>query len=234
MNKDLFNRIVNANEDDQFSEIFASLNLNGYAILDKLECNTDTKNRLVRYTSFAYSFQSPMLKINRDDRTKSKIAILRKVGIDTDSDFIKAIIKNEEEKFQEYINWWLNVNSDPLEQQYFAGLELVTELTKFIMEGINVNFTGDDPKEAAFFIKMVKKDFDLKAKSYFNLEKVINNLEKTEKELQRRYDFLDGIIKKEAPDFFGTHKNRAERNAHKWRRQYESNQKQTYTAIPQG
>jgi hypothetical protein len=231
MNKDLFSRIVNADEDEKFQEIFASLNLIGYEILDKLECNTDTKNRLVKYTALAYSFQSPMLKIHRDDRIKNKIAILRKVGIDTESDFIKSIINNEDENVRNYISWWLETNSDPLESAYFATRDAYSFQLRFATEGFNVTFMGDNAKDMVKAIKSAGKEADSMAKALFNARKMLEQIESDEKEIQRRYDFLDGIIKKEVPEFFGVHKNRQEKNAHKWRKQYESNKKQSYTAL---
>ncbi len=202
-NEDLYQRIVTAKEDEDFKDIFSSLNLyEGYSYIDQIECNEDTKNKLIRYTAYCYTYNSSMLRKHKDDRTSTKISVMQKVGIEPTTEFAIAILKCKDENFNAYVKWWLHELHDLLWAVYISGIDFIEDQLMFVREGLHIEYTGDNAKMAALFIKNVKKDSELKAKAYFNARKAIEQIDADKKEIERKLEFLEGHVKKEIPEFF--------------------------------
>lgn len=230
----LYERIVNCGEDESLRDIFSSLNLaDGYGIMDKIDAKDHVKDRLIKYVAYVYSYQSPMLKSK--DVTENKKKVLQKVGLDSTGDFAVAVIKNQDENLNLYIRWWLDVNEDADWALYTSGQDFVADQLLFVREGLDIKWTGDDPKKAQWFIKNVKKDSDLKAKAWFNADKAIERLKEIRKSLDVKYEFLEGVVKKDVPEYFEGTMNWAERRAKKNREKHnhESSRKERNLALPQ-
>jgi len=234
MNTTFYERIVNCGEDESLRDIFNSLNFSdGYGIIDRLKESDDAKDRIIKYVVYCYSYQSPMLKSK--DVTENKKKILHKVGL-SGSKVSELIIKNQDENINYFIRWWLEVNEDTDWALYSSGMDFVADQLLFVREGLHITYTGDDPKKAASFIKNVKKDSDLKAKAWFNADKAIERLKEIKKALDIRHEFLEGVVRKDVPEFFEGTINWAERQAKKNReKQYnESRKKDSNTALQKG
>lgn len=227
--KTLYERIINAS--DPLRDIFYSLNLaDGYGIIDAMEVGDDVKDKVIKYVTLCYSYQSPMLKSK--DANENKRKILNKVELHGTDAFITSIIKNQDENINLYIRWWLDINEDPDWALYTSGLDFVADQLLFVREGLNITYTGDNPKGAALFIKNVKKDSDLKAKAWFNADKAIDRLKEIKKSLDMKYEFLEGVVKKDVPEFFEGTLNWAERRAKKNReKQYASSTKNSHPPL---
>ncbi len=224
---DLYDRIVNADEDEDFAAVFSSLNLKGWKPLNDIGENVLYRNKVVRYIAYAYSYQSRMLRASKD-RWEVKKKIAEKVGIDTD-DF--GVLKNQDLNVNAFIKWYLDENEHPLWAAYISGKDFVADQLMLVREGLFVQYTGDNEKEMAKFIKNVKKDSELRSKAYFNARKAIEQLNQDERELEKAHEYLEGIVKKEVPEFFEGNLNWAEYQAHKLKKQNESNKKQSHPAL---
>lgn len=228
MNNDLYSRIVNAGEDEIFADIFSSLNLKGWQCLNEIGENEIYRNKVVRYVALAYSYQSRMLRSSKD-RWDVKKKIAEKVGIDI-SDY--GVLKNQDINVNSFIKWYLDENEHPLWATYISGRDFVADQLMIAREGLFIEYVVSTPKEEAQIIKTVKKDSDLKSKAYFSARKAIEQLNKDEKELEKALEYLEGVVKKEVPEFFEGNINWAERQAHLLRKkQHESNKKQSYPAL---
>lgn len=228
MNKDLYTRIVNATEDEIFSDIFSSLNLKGWQALNDIGENEMYRNKVVRYVAYAYSYQSRMLRVSKD-RWEVKKKIAEKVGIDA-SDF--GVLKNQDININAFVRWYLDENEHPLWATYISGKDFVADQLMIVREGLFIEYVVSTTKEESQIIKSVKKDSEIKSKAYFNARKAIEQLNQDEKALEKAFEYLEEIVKKEVPEFMEGNVNWAERQAHKIRNQKnESNKKQSHPAL---
>lgn len=206
MNDTLYSRITTAKESESFRDIFQALNLNGFQYLEEVSCDDDTRNKIVRYVAYCYSFQSQFVQTSKD-RQESKEKVVRKVGLDPNDKLTKSILNLHEENVNQYVQWYLDENEDPLWTTYVSGLDFVSDQMRFVREGLHIVYTGDNARGASNFIKSVKKDSELKAKAYFNARQAIDQLAADKKELDKRNSAIEKIIKEEVPDFLDRHMN---------------------------
>lgn len=233
MSSTFYERIVNCG-DEPLRDIFSSLNYgDGYAIMDRLDISDKAKDKIIKYVVYCYSYQSPMLKSK--DTTENKKKILSKVHFDSTADLAEStIIKNQDENINFFIKWWLDANDDPDWALYISGMDFVADQLLFVREGLQITYTGDNPKEASAFIKNTKKDSELKAKAFFNACKAIDKLKELRKSLDIKFEFLEGLVKKDVPEFFEGTMNWAERRAKKNKEKYESSTQNRFTPLQKG
>lgn len=200
-NLPLYERITTASEDESFRNIFQSLNLSGFQYLEAVETDDDTRNKIVRFVCYSYSFQSSLLQPTKD-RNEVKQQIARKVGLKLTDQLTKDIFKMQDENVNQFVKWYLDENYDPLWATYISGLDFVADQLQFVREGLKITYTGDNPKAAANFIKAVKKDSDLKSKAFFAAREAVTQLEADKRELDKRHNPLEKILKEEMPSYF--------------------------------
>lgn len=196
--KSLFESISELNVNDSFELHFKILGLTkGYELIDKLECEEDTKKRLIQYTNYAYSYESPLLKKHKD-RFELKTKICEFVELEV-NDFVLDCIRNQNAQFVKFITWYLREAKDrdsaimlSLEDSMFALLELARE-------GINFNVTASSAKDTERALKIfVKNEVLIKGEAINSAMKLKSQIESLQSKLEKNYEYLYKAIKTES------------------------------------
>lgn len=196
--KSLFESISEINLSNDFEIQFNVLGLlSGWKIIDKLECDDEVKKKLIKYTAFAYSYESPLLKKHKD-RFELKTKICEFVELEID-DFILDCIRNQNPQFVKFITWYLREAKDrdsaimiSLEDSMFALLELARD-------GIDYKLNITSAKDAERALKIfLKNEVLIKGQAIKQAMDLKNQIEGLQKKLEKNYEYLYNAIKSES------------------------------------
>lgn len=196
--KSLFESISEINLSNDFEIQFNVLGLlSGWKIIDKLECDDEVKKKLIKYTAFAYSYESPLLKKHKD-RFELKTKICEFVELEID-DFILDCIRNQNPQFVKFITWYLREAKDrdsaimiSLEDSMFALLELARD-------GIDYKLNITSAKDAERALKIfLKNEVLIKGQAIKQAMDLKNQIEGLQKKLEKNYEYLYNSIKSES------------------------------------
>ncbi len=207
MKQNLYDRLTTS-KDEPFRDIFASLNLSGYALLDDINCDDELKDNIVRYIIFAYSYDSEMLRTHKE-RSKVKELIANKVGLSLIDRLVIDVLKNKNAPTQKFITWWLNEYEHPLWRRYISGLDLEAEKLEIMRTGLDMTISGTT-KEIERAVKQLTKDSKLKTQAFQDVVLIRKQLDEDKAKLDQTQGFMEGIIKKEVPEAIGIYDSWAE------------------------
>jgi len=198
--KSLFESISELSVSDSFELHFKILGLEkGWTLIDKLECEDEIKNKLIKYVCYAYSYESPLLKKHKDRfELKTKICEFVELNID---DFILDCIRNQNSAFVKYITWYLREAKDrdsaimiSLEDSMFALLELARD-------GIDYKLNITSAKDAERALKIfLKNEVLIKGQAIKQAMDLKNQIEGLQKKLEKNYEYLYNAIKSESAE----------------------------------
>ena len=234
MDDSLYLRMVCAKDDESFEDIFTSLGIfDGYKILLNVATNTLTRDKIIRYVAYAYSYASPAIRKSKD-RTENKKAICKKVGLAISDPLIEEILKNKNADVNKYIGWWFEETAHPLWASYLNGMEVSSQLFEFARTGLEIEFSVSEAKMLRMILRNSKDAVKAKAEAQLNARKILSVAEEDYKELQKIYELPEKIMKDEVPEFFGGSRNMAEYLAKQNRNRNEGSRAKNHPALSEG
>lgn len=199
--KTLFESISELNIENDFSIQFQIIGISkGWKLIDKLECEDVTKRNLVKFCAYAYSIESPLLR-KKKDRWAVKESILSFLRIDPDT-FILNCINNKNSDYCKYITFWLKESQTRDFGLLVSVEESMYQLLELARNGIEtININEDSVKKTSEALKYFQKtEVTIKADAMKRALEMKNQIESLERQLEKKYDYLMGIVREELPD----------------------------------
>lgn len=198
--KSLFQTIVDIDMSDDFAVLFAANNLfNGWLIIEKLECSSEVKKKLVKLAAYKYSYESPLLK-KKKDAYELKCFICEYLDLPID-DFVMDCLRNKNSDYEKFISWWLKQNAD-LDFAYLESLkDSFFEQLQLMRSGIDAKIECSSTKETAAAMKYFRKnEIQIKGEAAKLSGQLKSQIETLTSKLERKYEFFYNEVRKEGID----------------------------------
>lgn len=199
--KSLFESVSELSPENDFSIQYQIFGISkGWKIIDKMVCDDVMKRKLALYVSYAYSYQSPMLR-KKKDRWDNKVAICTFINLDLD-DFVLECVKNMNPILNRYITWWLRESGERDFAIAISGEDLLFELLQTSREGVEKIVTAKDERQAEKVMKaFTRMETIAKSEAYERAMKMKLSLEQQMHDLEKNYEYLYNTTKDEIDDF---------------------------------
>lgn len=198
--KSLFETLTEISLQDDMSIHFKILNIEkGWELIDKLKCDDQTKNKLVHYVCYAYSFESKLLK-KRRDRFECKKAICDFLDLYIDS-FVLKCLQNTDSDFGKYVTWWLRENRDRDSAILISLEDALFQLLELSRQGIDFTVTASSAKDTERALKIfAKTEVLIKGDALKKAMEIKQQIESLQSKLEKNYEYLYKTVREESED----------------------------------